>query len=79
MKRCMYYNVCDCEHEGDVNHAINELTEVCSEIDIHDVDYEYEDDEDADAEHEICGCTITFTCPAEFVDKFIKIGAYTYD
>lgn len=75
MRVTMYYNVVDCEHEGDVDHAINELRKI-ADITVVGLDYEYEDDEDADADHEICGCTISFVCDEQYKKTFEDFGAF---
>lgn len=73
----LYYNVVDCEHEGDVNHAENELFERGAAHIIRE-DYEYEDDEDPERDHEICGCTIVFDAEDKNVEKLLQYGAYHY-
>lgn len=71
----LYYNVVDCEHEGDVDHAIAELLDIGAARIIL-VDYQYEDDEDPEADHEICGCTIFLEAPESEIPKLKAYGCY---
>lgn len=68
-----YYNIPDCEHEGDVFSAEQDLFRLgCTKI--IDEDYSYEDDEDPDNDHEICGCTIIFEAPESCKQSLLNYG-----
>ena len=68
--KVMYFDVVDCEHEGDVFEA--EMTLIgCGAERIKRRDYEYDD------EGEIVGCQIVFECANDAEHELKRIGAYT--
>lgn len=70
-----FYNVVDCEHEGDVYNTEQELFNLGAAHIISE-NYSYEDDEDPDADHEICGCEIVFDAPDACTEALVEYGCY---